>query len=88
VEDKINKLEKELAELNRRRDNSADLMERREFQKRIQKIDLDMEKLRLEQIKLKEDAFVKKQKELAELELRFELSTEEKLIAITHFRIV
>ncbi|OGL47173.1 MAG: hypothetical protein A2W05_09110 [Candidatus Schekmanbacteria bacterium RBG_16_38_10] len=88
VEDKINKLEKELAELNRRRDNSADLRERREFQKRIQKIDLDMDKLRLEQIKLKEEAFVKKQKELAELELRFEFSTEEKLIAITHFRIV
>ena len=87
VEDKIGKLEKELAELNRRRDNSADLAERRELHKRIQKIDMDVEKLRIEQIKLKEEGFKKKQEELEKLETRFELSTEERLIAITHFRI-
>jgi len=87
VEDKIGKLEKELAELNRRRDNSADLAERRELHKRIQKIDMDVEKLRIEQIKLKEEGFKKTQEELEKLETRFELSTEERLIAITHFRI-
>lgn len=88
VEDRIEKLERELSEINRRRDNSADLTERREMHKRIQKIDLDIEKLRLEQIKLREEAFTLKQKELEALEARFELSTEERLIAITHFRIV
>lgn len=87
VEDRIDKLGKELAELSRRRDNSADLTERREMHKRIQKIDMDIEKLRIEQIKLKEEGFKKKQEELERLETRFELSTEERLIAITHFRI-
>lgn len=87
VEDRIAKLEKELAELNRRRDNSADLTERRDIHKNIQKIDMNIDKLRLEQIKLKEDGFKKKQVELEALELRFDLTSEERLIAITHFRI-
>ncbi len=88
VEDKIAKLEKELTELNRKRDNSADLTERRELHKRIQKLGLDIEKLRIEQIKLKEEAFAKKQKDFEELDAKFELTTEEKLIAITHFKII
>ena len=48
---------------------------------------MDVEKLRIEQIKLKEEGFKKKQEELEKLETRFALSTEERLIAITHFRI-
>ena len=88
VEDKINKLEKELTELNRKRDNSADLAERRDLHKKIQKAEQDIEKLRIEQIKLKEDAFIKKQKDLEGLEAIFEIITEEKLIAITHFKII
>lgn len=88
VEDKINKLEKELGELNRKRDNSADLAERRNLHKKIQKLELDVEKLRIEQIKLKEEAFTRKQKDLEELDAKFEISTKEELIAITHFRII
>jgi hypothetical protein len=88
VEDKINKLEKELTELNRKRDNSADLSERRDLHKKIQKTELDIEKLRIEQIKLKEEAFTKKQKDLEGLDKKFEITSEEKLIAITHFRII
>lgn len=88
VDDKIAKLEKDLSELNRKRDNSADLGERRDLHKKIQKSGLDIEKLRIEQIKLKEEAFVKKQKDLEGLEVKFEIATEEKLIAITHLRII
>ena len=88
VDDKINKLERELAELNRKRDNSADLAERRDLHKKIQKAELDIEKLRIEQIKLKEEAFTKKQKDLEELDVKFEMTTEERLIAVTHFRII
>jgi hypothetical protein len=88
VDDKIAKLEKELSEFNRKRDNSADLAERRDLHKKIQKLGLDIEKLRIEQIKLKEEAFAMKRKDLEELDVKFELSTEEKLIAITHFRII
>ncbi len=74
--------------LNRKRDNSADLTERRELHKRIQKTGFDMEKQRIEQIKLKEEALSKKQKDFEELDDKFEFSTEEKLIAITHFKII
>lgn len=88
VEDRLAKLEKELAELNRKRDNSADLAERRDLHKKIRKLELDIEKLRIEQIKLKEEAFIKKQKDLEELDVKFEMAAEEKLIAITHFSIV
>jgi ERCC4-related helicase len=88
VDDKINKLEKELAELNRKRDNSADLAERRDLHKKIQKAELDIDKLRIEQIKLKEEAFTKKQKDLEGLDVKFGIKTEEKLIAVTHFRII
>lgn len=88
VEDKINKLEKELGELNRKRDNSANLAERRSLHKKIQKLEFDVEKLRIEQIKLKEEAFTKKQKDLEELDAKFEIATKEELIAITHFRII
>jgi hypothetical protein len=88
VEDRLGKLEKELVELNRKRDNSADLAERRDLHKKIRKLELDIEKLRIEQIKLKEEAFIKKQKDLEELDVKFEMTAEEKLIAITHFSIV
>lgn len=88
VDDKIARLEKELNDLNRKRDSSADLAERRELHKKQQKTELYIEKLRIEQIKLKEEAFVKKQKDLEDLDKRFETETEEKLIAITHFRII
>lgn len=87
VDDKIVKMEKEMSELNRKRDNSADLAERRDLHKKIQKLGLDIDKLRIEQIKLKEEAFLKKQKDLEELDVKFEMTAEEKLIAITHFRI-
>ncbi len=88
VDDKINKLERELAELNRKRDNSADLAERRDLHKKIQKAELDIDKLRIEQIKLKEEALAKKQKDLEELDVKFEIKTDEKLIAVTHFKII
>ncbi len=88
VEDKIAKLEKELTASDRKRDNSADLRERRDLHKRIQKLGLDIEKLRIEQIKLKEEAFTKKQKDFDKLDAKFELATKEKLIAITHFKII
>jgi len=88
VDDKIKKLEEEQRNLERRRANSIDLEERRTLHKRIQEIELTLDKLRLEQIKLKEEAIRLKQKEYQELEKKFILKTEEKLIAITYFKIV
>ena len=47
--------------------------------RRFRKTELDIEKLRIEQIKLKEEAFTKKQKDLEGLDVKFEMTTEEKI---------
>ncbi len=88
VDDRIKKAEEEKENLNRRRDNSADLAERRELHKKIQDIELRLDRLRLEQIKLKQEANQLKRKDYQELEKKFELKTEEELIAVTLFRLV
>jgi len=88
VDDRIKMLEEEKQDLNRRRDNSADLSERRDLQKKIQEVELRLDRLRLEQIKLKQEANELKQKDYEELEKRFELKTEEELIAVTLFKVI
>lgn len=88
VDDTIKKLEEEKEDLNRRRDNSADLTERRELHKKMQEIELRLDRLRLEQIKLKREANELKQKDYEELERKFELKTEEELIAVTLFKVI
>jgi hypothetical protein len=87
VEDKIKQLEEEKMEANRRRDNSADMEERRKFARRLQDISVAMGKLRLEQVKLKQTAESKRQKEIEELNQKLEPSVTEELIAATHFEI-
>ena len=88
VDDRIKKSEVEKEDLNRRRDNSADLTERRGLHKKIQEIELRLDRLRLEQIKLKQEANQLKRKDYEELEKKFELKTEEELIAVTLFKVV
>lgn len=87
TEDKMRKLEQEKIEINRRRDNSADLEERRKLQKRLQDITIAMDRLQIEQLKLKQEASNLRQKELDELWEKLELETEEEMIAVTHFEI-
>lgn len=87
VEDKMRKLEEEKAEVNRRRDNSADLEERRKLQKRLQDITVAIDRLQIEQLKLKQEAAGLRQKELDELWNKLEPSISEELIAVTHFKI-
>ena len=88
VEDRIKKLETERSEINRRRDNSADLEERRKFLKRLQDIVKLLDKLQIEQIKLKQEASNLRGKELDELWEKLELKINEELIAITHFHTI
>ncbi len=87
VDDRIVKLEDEKIELNRRRDNSVDYEQRRQLHRRIQEIELTLDKLRIEQIKLKQESNQLKRKEYEELEKKFQLRTEEGLIAVTKFKI-
>jgi len=88
VEDRIKKLEAERFEINRRRDNSADLEERRKFLKRLQNITKSMDKLQIEQIKLKQEASNLREKELDELWEKLELKINEELVAVTHFHTI
>lgn len=85
VEDKMKKLEDEKVEVNRKRDNSADMEERRKYAKRLQDISIAMGKLQLEQVKLRQEAEAKRQKELEELNKKLEPAIAEELVAVTHF---
>ena len=87
VEDKMRKLEDEKTEVNRRRDNSADLEERRKLQKRLQDITVAMDRLQIEQLKLKQEAADLRQKELEGLWKKLEPTINEELVAVTHFKI-
>lgn len=87
TEDKMRKLEEEKIEINRRRDNSADLEERRKLQKRLQDITIAMDRLQIEQLKLKQESADFRQKELNGLWEKLELETKEEMIAVTHFEI-
>lgn len=88
VEDKLQKLENEKNEVNRKRDNSADLEERRKLQKRLQEIAVLTDRLQIEQLKLKQEASELRKKELDELWKKLEPAINEELVAITHFKII
>ena len=88
VEDRIKKLEAERSEINRKRDNSANLEERRKFLKRLQGITKSLDKLQIEQIKLKQKASNLREEELDKLWEKLELKINEELIAVTHFNTV
>jgi len=85
VDNKIQKKDQEKTELNRRRDNSADMEERRELMKKIQDIEISLGKLRIEQLKLKQEAEIAREKELKDLFGKLELEINEEMIAVTHF---
>lgn len=85
VENKIQKKEQEKTELNRRRDNSADMEERRELLKKIQNIEISLGRFRIEQLKLRQEAEKKRGRELKELFDKLELEINEEMIAVTHF---
>ncbi|MBI4669862.1 MAG: DEAD/DEAH box helicase [Elusimicrobia bacterium] len=87
VEDKMKKFEEEKSQVNRRRDNSADLEERRKLAKRLGDISIATGRLQIEQIKLRQEAEASRQKELEELDRKLEPKIEEELIAVTHFMI-
>jgi len=85
IDNKIKKKDQEKIDLNRRRDNSADMEERRELMKRIQNIEISLGRLRIEQLKLKQEAERAREKELKSLFNKLELNIDEEMIAITHF---
>ena len=87
IEERIKRLTDERSEVNRRRDNSADLEERRTLQKRLQNITVAIDKLDIEKLKLKQEAAQKREQELKELWESLDIKCSEELIAVTHFEI-
>ena len=85
IDNKIQKKEEEKTDLNRRRDNSADMEERIDLMKKIQDIEISLGRLRIEQLKLKQKAEVEREKELKDLFGKLELAVNEEMIAVTHF---
>ena len=88
VDDRVTKLEDEKIELNRKRDNSVDYEQRRQLHQKIQQTELTLDRLRVEQIKLKQESNQLKRKEYEELEKKFQLRTEEELVSVTKFKIL
>ena len=84
-EKKIQKKEQEKSDLNRRRDNSADMEERRNLLKRIQNIEISLGRFRVEQLKLRQQAEKEREKELKDIFNKLELEINEEMIAVTHF---
>ena len=83
----MKKLENEQKDVNRRRDNSSDLEERRKLLKRIQDINIALDKLRIQQLKLRQEGAKLREKELDNLWKTLEPKISEEMIAITHFAI-
>lgn len=87
IDDKINKYEEEKTEASRKRDNSADLEERRRLQKRMMDIDVLLDKQRILQLKSKTEAAEKRKADLDELWEKLEPKYKEELIAIARFEL-
>lgn len=87
VEDRMKILENEQKDVSRRRDNSSDLEERRKLLKRVQDINIALDKLRIQQLKLKQEAAGKREKEINNLWKTLEPKIQEEMIALTHFTI-
>lgn len=87
VEDRMKRLENEQKDVNRRRDNSSDLEERRKLLKRIQDINIALDKLRIQQLKLRQEGAKLREKELDNLWKTLEPKISEEMIAMTHFTI-
>jgi len=87
IEDRMRKLEEEKIEVNRKRDNSSDYDERRALQKRLQDIVIAIDKVQIEQLKLKQEATILRKKDWEALEKKLELKIDEEMIAVTHYEI-
>lgn len=86
-ETKVSKLEEKKKDLQRRKDNSTDFSERREIERKIRNIELDIDRNLVIITKLKQKALREKSKEVDNLDKKFELKTEEELIAVAKFKI-
>ena len=87
-QDKIEKVEKEIKDLQRRRSNTIDFNQIRKLSKKIQQSEIRLQRLKLERTKLESKALGKKEKEFKELNSKLEFKKYQELLAIAKFKIV
>jgi len=86
-QDKIKKYEDEKKELNRKKDNSSDFIERDKYRKRLTDIDIQIGRLNLKIFKERAEGEKKREKEQKILRDKLGLKFYEEMIAMTHFTI-
>lgn len=88
TKDKIEKLEKGIRDLKRKRQNTIDFDKKRKLAQKIQKTEISLQRLKIQQTKIEAEALENKQKDIDELNEKLKLDITEKLIAVTKFMFV
>ena len=86
--DKIQKVEEEIKDLKRKRQNTIDFGEKRKLAQKIQKSEIKLHRLKIKQNEIETDALEGKQKDINELNKKLKLEFKEKLIAVTKFKLI
>ena len=87
-QDKIERVEAQIKDLQRRKSNTVDFNQIRDLSKKIQQAEIRLQQLKLERTKLESEALKGKQKDFEELNKKLEFKSRQELIAIAKFRIV
>ncbi len=87
TQDRIKKYEDEKKELNRKKENSSDFVEREKYRKRMQDIDIQLGRLNMQVYKERAEGEKKREKEQIGLRDKLNLKFQEEMIALSHFTI-
>lgn len=87
-QDSIDKVEKEIKDLKRKKSSTIDFEQIRELSQKIQKAEIRLQKLKLEKTKDETKALDGKQKDFEELNRKLELRKREELLAVAKFTII
>ena len=87
-QDKIEKVEVQIKDLQRKKSNTVNFDQIRELSRRIQQAEIRLQRSKLERTKLESEALKGKQKDFEELNKKLEFKSRQELIAIAKFRIV
>lgn len=88
VKDIIDKIKKEIDELQRKREATLDFQEKREIDQRVQKANIRLHQRMIELNKEEQESLEQKQKDMEILNEKLKIKIQEKLIAIAKFKLV
>ena len=88
VKDIIDKIKKEIDELQRKREATLDFQEKREIDQKVQKANIRLHQRMIELNKEEQESLEQKQKDMEILNEKLKIKIQEKLIAIAKFKLV